>query len=349
MFESDAGRTCSGNARAISDQLHRSHPGVAQAWAYRTQPERIPDFAEPVERLGIRHAWLLARARYRVDDGASSMAGRKPRGAVWTLSGSGVPVHRLGLDDPSVLVSRGGPREVRRRSRRWDLVVAASRFDADVTSRALGYAGQVVEAGLPRMDVAVAVRAGGADVIAAQRKALDLPADRPVIMYAPAPREGDRQPRAPRVDLDRWAQSLGHVVYLLVRPHPSERFTVPTRLRHAVRDIGEMDDLGGHLAASDLLVSDYSSIIGDAALADLPVLLFQPDREAYVNRTRGVYPGLDSVGPCAHDTDALIAMVGSWLADPMAWDGRYAGPRRVFAAERCGPADGRAAERAVAA
>ncbi len=161
-----------------------------------------------------------ARPAYRVDDGASSMA-VKPRGAVWTLSGSGVPVHRLGLDDPERAGRRGGPREVRRRSRRWRLVVAASRFDADVTSRALGYAGQVVEAGLPRMDVAVAVRAGGCrrHRCAAQGARSARPTG--PWWCTPLRREGDRQPRAPRPCRPRQV-GVASATWspLLVRPHP---------------------------------------------------------------------------------------------------------------------------------
>jgi CDP-glycerol glycerophosphotransferase len=138
-------------------------------------------------------------------------------------------------------------------------------------------------------------------------------------------------------------------VYLVLRPHASERFTVSTRLRFAVRDVSDTVDASDYLAASDLLISDYSSIIGDAALAGVPVCLYQPDREVYVNRTRGVYVGSDTVGPIVKDTDELVAAVGQWLDSPLAWDTRHGPGLRDFAVQRCGPDDGGSAARAVAA
>ncbi len=137
------------------------------------------------------------------------------------------------------------------------------------------------------------------------RRRLDLPADRPVVLYLPTARRRDRAPADPLLDLEAWAEALGDRAYLLLRPPPGEAFVVPTRLRFAMRDLGDVDALAPFVAASELVISDYSSLIGDAALIDRPLVLFQPDRETYVNRTRGVYPGLDEVGPACVTTDEL--------------------------------------------
>lgn len=347
LFETAAGRTCGGSARALSDLLRERHPDIRQAWVHRGEPERVPRHAEPVERSSLRHAWLASRARFMVDDGTAVAIGRDGRDTVSVRTGEGIPVHRIGLDDPSIQVSPSAVREVRRRARRWNLVLTASRFDSETTPSALGYSGRIAEVGLVRVDEPLALRAGrGSGDLAAR---LDLPADRPIVLYAPTARRGDRQPVDPPMDLDRWVEAVGDRAYLLLRPHPSERFVVSTRLRFAVRDIGGRDDLSAFLAAADLFVSDYSSLIGDAALLDVPTMLFQPDRETYVNRTRGLYAQAGSVGPVVATMEALVAEVGAWLDDPEEWDRAHSLRRRAWASDACGPADGHAADRALGA
>jgi CDP-glycerol glycerophosphotransferase len=344
VFEADQGRTFGGNVAAISRGLAARHPGRRQVWVFRSASERVPRHAQPVERSSLRHAWLMSRAALVVDDGASA-AGASPRALV-VNAGQGVPVHRVGLDDPSILVSRSAVASVRRHVRRWGLLLAPAEDSAATTTRAFAYRGPVATVGLPRMDTAISARSSAVE-LEELRGRLDLPGDRALILYAPSSRHADREPRPPLIDLDLWARALGERAYLLVRPHPGEAFTVPTRLRYAVRDLADRDDLPSFVAASDMLVSDYSSVIGDAALIDLPIVLFQPDHELYANRTRGLYPELSLVGPVAHDTGALVVQVRAWLDDPLAWESGQAATRRAWAAARCGPPDGGSTQRAL--
>jgi CDP-glycerol glycerophosphotransferase len=344
VFEAGQGRAFGGNVAAISRVLADVRPDYAQAWVFRSTPERVPLHARGVERLSLRHAWLLARASLFVDDGLSSGIGASR--ALKVNAGDGVPIHRLGLDDPSVLVSRASVAAVRRRAREWDLLVSPSAPAAATTSRAFGYRGQIAISGLARADEGVTARSGAAPR-AQLRQALDLPTDRMVILYAPTGRHAGREPREALIDLDRWARELGDRAYLLVRPHPTEAIVVPTRLRSAVRDIGGADDLDRFVAASDLFISDYSSVIGDAALLDLPIVLFQPDREIFVNRTRGLYPAAGQAGPIVEDLEGLFLEVRRGLDDPATWDREHGPRRRAWADEWCGPADGLSTQRAV--
>ena len=348
VFETDAGRTCSGSVRAISEHLHHQHPEIAQAWVHRSRDEGVPPFARAVGRLTLRHRWTLARARYWVDDGTSSPTLRKPGAVTSVYVSPGVPIHRTGLDDPGVLVSRAEVRAVKRRAHGWGLVVAASTYDADTIRRAWAYSGEVVAAGLPRLDAVLRAEPAGEESAAIRRR-LDLPSDRPIVLYAPALRDGERPPDGPLMDLDRWAAQFGDRAYLLVHRHSVDRQPVSTRLRFAVREVADAAELPSILAVCGLVISDYSSVIGDAALVGAPILLHQPDYERYVNRTKGLYLDTSAIAPVTRSMDELTAEVGAWLADPAQWDRRHAAGRAAFVADRCGPADGGASARAVAA
>jgi len=348
LFETDGGRTAAGNARALSDYLHREHPGIEQAWIWRDDTDHVPSYARAVARLSIGHVWTAARARYWVDDGTAPLNIDARRAAEVVFAGEGVPIHRKGLDDPSVLVNRRDVRDVRRRSRRWTLMLTASAYDARITSHALAYSGRLFEAGLLRADGALPRPDAGTAEWLRRKEFLDLPTDRPVILYAPTVRRAGRVAVPSMLDLDEWAQQVGDRCYLLVLSHPLQTITVPTRLRFAVREVagGDIADLIG---AADLVISDYSSVIGDAALVGVPVIAFQPDRDVYVNRTHGIYPASDTVGPIATTLADLLELVEEWLLDRSTWDAEHADRYGAFGRELCGPADGLSTQRAAQA
>jgi CDP-glycerol glycerophosphotransferase len=342
VLEADGGRSFDGNVRALSDGLATARLDVVQAWVHRSNPAGVPPGVEGVERQSLRSVWLLARAAVVVNDGtAAPLTAPGARSRV-VNAGTGVPFHRLGLDDPSVLVSRAGVAAVRRRARRWDLVLAPSAESARILQGAFGYGGASIDVGLPRLDGPAAER--HAD-LAALRRRLDLPDDRAIIIWTPAQRTAGTSTEL--LDLDAWATALGTRAYLVVRGLAGELGAVPTRLRSFVRDLAREEDVLPFLAAADLLVSDYSPFIGDAVALDVPVVLFQPDREEYVNRTRGLYPWSGDAGPVVESEPSLVAEVARWLDDPEGWDAAHGSRRREWAARAAGPVDGTSTRRAV--
>lgn len=78
---------------------------------------------------------------------------------------------------------------------------------------------------------------------------------------------------------------------LAVRLHPMMREKVPSE----VVDLGE-EDLMTVLAAADLLITDYSSIIFEYSLLGRPMLFYTPDRVAY-GKERGFYFGYEQFVP----------------------------------------------------
>lgn len=334
------------DVRAIGEALHASRPGLAQAWAYRgAVPTDVPSYARAVARYGLRHQWLMVRARLWLDDGTSPLTVRRRRSTRAVMTACDVPVHRIGLDDPGVLVSPPAVREVRRRGGRTTGLLVASEWTGDIIRPALAVRGPAAVVGQPRADRAALVLRSGTGAIAAMRAGLDLPADRRVVLYDPVAR-ASAVPVAD-FDLDAWAGALGAHCYLLVRGPAG--LEVPARLAYAVRDVRGAGDQADWVAASDLVISDYSSVIGLAAALDVPVVCFEPDHDTFVRRTTGVYEQRVAIAPVVMSTDSLVDEVSSWLDDPIAWDVNHGPGRRAFAQQRCAPADGQSAARAAAA
>ena len=330
----DAGRVTDPDAREIAGALSRAHPDIAQVWVRRDAVTDLPTGASVVARGSVRHAWLQARASARLEGADADAATGCRRGAI-VMAVAPTPVHRVGLDDPEVLTSRAQVAAVRRRGRSVRLLAVPTDEAGEILAPALGVRGRVAPVGLPRMDPFV----GPVDRHAL-RVRLDLPADRPVVVHVPHARS------ASGLDLEAWARELGSRVYLVLAPGAP---AVPTRLRHAVRGLPADADLSAHLAAADVVVSDYSARIGDAVVAARPVVLFQPDRDVFLARGSGVYPGLAEVGPVLLDQGALHEEIARWLRDPQAWDAPWSQARRAWGRRWAGPDDGGSATRAAEA
>lgn len=59
--------------------------------------------------------------------------------------------------------------------------------------------------------------------------------------------------------------------------------------------------------ASDVLLTDYSSVMFDYANLRRPIVLFVPDRERYADAIRGFYFDLEEVpGPLCSTTDEVV-------------------------------------------
>jgi CDP-glycerol glycerophosphotransferase len=345
IFDTSSVRARHESVRVLSRYLAEHRPELRQAWVHRGRPDLVPDYARPLDRLSFAHRWAAARARSLVDDGTGSLRIRTRKGAEVIYVSDGVPLVRAGLDDPVVVGNSAARRDVVKRARRWTKALVPSRFAADGLVRGHDFRGQVIETGIIRADDLIGLRQEPQR--AQRRAALDLDVGRPVIVYAPALRAPRDEPAKPLIDLVAWADALGDRAYLVVAGDLREPIEDVTSLRHAVRVLTAAEFVGDFLAVCDLFVSDYSSLLGDAALLGIPTITFQPDREAFANRAHGMYVDTRSFAPSTRTTAELIATVSMYLAEPQQWIADHGLPLRSFAADHCGPSDGRSAERAV--
>jgi CDP-glycerol glycerophosphotransferase len=110
-------------------------------------------------------------------------------------------------------------------------------------------------------------------------------------------------------------------------------------------DAGKVFDPVAAMLASDVLVTDYSSIMFDYLELGRPIVLFLPDYEEYSGLARGGYFDLAqwAPGPIARTPDELWDLVFS----AKEWSGAFAAARRAFGLEFGGREDGQASRRVV--
>lgn len=145
------------------------------------------------------------------------------------------------------------------------------------------------------------------------RHQFGIPDGKRVILYAPTWRDsrdgGLSYVVEPPLTMNKWKQQLSNTHIMLFRMHT---FTTKFDMQYDdfARNVSQYDNLNHILAITDILITDYSTIVYDSAIAHIPFICFGFDYERY-NAERGFYYDLDAVYPggVLHTEDEVLARI----------------------------------------
>jgi CDP-glycerol glycerophosphotransferase len=350
LFISWKGKQCGDNPQAIAEELQRRGDGREQIWAVNDWAVPVPPGGRAVLAGTEDYYEALARSRYVIanDDMPSWYA--KRAGQVYVQTWHGTPLKRIGFDvsQPQFISGTRYLDHLRQEVAKWDLLLSPNPFSTPILRRAFGYDGEICESGYPRNDV---LSAGDSAAIAEQARArLGIPAGRRVILYAPTWRDDQYYASGRyrfdfRLDLEQAWRALGPDTVILLRGHHHMADDVPAGTRPGfVLNVTSYPSMAELCLVSDVLVTDYSSVMFDFAPTGKPMLFFTYDLAAYRDRLRGFYFDFeaDAPGPLLATSAEVVAA----LADLDAVTSRYAAAYRAFTDRFCPLDDGKAAIRA---
>ncbi len=114
-----------------------------------------------------------------------------------------------------------------------------------------------------------------------------------IILFAPTFRGWDKEGAyypMEQFDIGHFLGQLGEEYVLLLKHHPyiQERHPIPREYQSRVLDMTQEEEINDLLFVTDVLITDYSSVIFEAALLDIPMLFYAYDLEEYI-RARDFY------------------------------------------------------------
>lgn len=182
---------------------------------------------------------------------------------------------------------------------RHDYIVLEGKKEVEIIKRAWRVEGntKILNIGLPRNDDIF--KRSPEDIINLKEK-LGLPLDKKVILYAPTFREYSRDSELstllkPPFDFDKWYRELGEDYILLLTAHYEVEKLMDVPQNHPfIVNAFKYPYINDLIVVSDLLISDYSSIIFDFSLTERPIISYAYDYNEY-KTYRGLYDGYESL------------------------------------------------------
>jgi len=130
-----------------------------------------------------------------------------------------------------------------------------------------------------------------------------------IILYAPTYRElaGTRDPfdKEDLFNINKFCKDTN--TNLLLKAHINEKI-INFEVHENIRLIGKEADIQELLLISDILISDYSSVMCDYVLLSRPILLYTYDYDDYINNRGIYYENLEEIAPwpLLYSIDELI-------------------------------------------
>ena len=251
-----------------------------------------------VEHATKEHAEALLQAGTIIHNSNLPPYFNKKPGQLVIATWHGVPLKTLGFDANPTLA---GSANTQRNFLFSDHIVVAGDYARDKTIISYGASAVLDRArriGSPRVDLTL--KGSSARI----RRDLGVEDGRQVLLFAPTWRGAIGSVSNEVADqiaaVAALERSFADTHHILVSLHHLTRKALANQ-RFGAQHVPDDVDINEILAATDILVSDYSSILIDFLALDRPIVLYAPDREQYENE-RGLYLPLERL-PAAIATD----------------------------------------------
>lgn len=313
VFESFWGRSYGCNPAAMYEYILRNHPEYECVWFLNDTDTYVPGNAKKVERRTEEYYHYLATAKYFIYNTNMPRSFKKKDGQVVVHTMHGTPFKSFGLDVKEEAETEEKQIRVIERAAIWDYLIAQGEFTKSMAWRWFRYRGIILETGYPRTDVLYDTES---EAVCRQEKALGIPENKKVILYAPTWREGDSYEMP--LDLEEMRRQLSDDYVLLIRLHHfvADLYEVPHD-GEFVFDASSVSKIEDLYPLADVLITDYSSVMFDFALTQKQMIFFAYDLEEYTMKERGCYFDITAEAP------GILARTTAEVIDAVVHADRY--------------------------
>lgn len=361
LFESFMGRKYVDSPKAMYEYMLKSkeYKDFEFVWFFKN-PDDYKHIAKnkrtKVVKYGSKAYYkYYATSKYWVTNSRVPDTIIKKKNQVYIQCWHGTPLKKLGFD----IEVKGGNamnslKDIRYKyqvdSKKYSYMVSPSAFCTEkfisaFNLKAVGKEDIVIEKGYPRNDFLVNYTKKDIDRV---KKALKLPKDKKIILYAPTWRDNQHTSGVgytykTEVDFDYLREQLGDEYIILFRAHyfVANSFDFE-KYKGFVYNVSEYDDINELYILGDILITDYSSVFFDYSILKRPIIFYMYDLEEYKHTLRDFYIDLDELpGPIIEKEKELIKAIKGM--NKFKYDKKY----KAFNDKYTYLDDGKAAERVV--
>lgn len=287
VFSNWSGGGFGGNAKYTALNLLKRSQEIDLVWVMKKEDGNLPNGIRSVLYGTYEHYRELGTAAVWIDNEHKNFFTRKRDGQYYiqTWHGGG-PLKKIEFDGKNI--SRSYLDLCEMNAELEDLMISPSQFNSGLYRTAFHYTGEILECGYPRNDIF------WQDNRCRQQmeRVFCVKPEEMMVLYAPTFRNSQVNEKN-ILNLKAVCQAIekkfGRKCRMFVRFHPSDAEAVKSYpWIDRCTDVTCYSDVQELLAASDILITDYSSIMWDFSLSEKPVFLFHPDVDCY-EKERGYY------------------------------------------------------------
>ena len=321
------GRRYDDNQKFIMEELHKLIPDLDVVWVKDPRyAYELPSWIRPVKWRSWRWLYEYATAKIWTNNCTEPDFFVKRKGQLYVetwhgglgikkVSGDSIGHYAANVDNTLYLKNA---------SDMADVYISNSDHLSIIYRRAFKFHGPIWKCGYPKNDMLVKNNPEDGE---RARRELGIPEGNKVLLYAPTWRLRFTETqhidlKVYDLDMQRLKQALtekfGGEWTMLIRFHPFLRLYAKgyQEAHPEVKDVTDYQDMQRLLMATDVMVSDYSSCIFDAALRRIPCFAYATDFEQYKYEERGVYYEMEELPfPYAKNNDEMEQNVKNFDMD----------------------------------
>ena len=321
------GKQYDDNQKFIMEELHKLIPDLDIVWVKDPKYEyELPAWMRPVKWRSWQWLYEYATAKIWTNNWEEPDYFVKRKGQLYVETWhGGLGVKKVAGDIIGEYAeNRNKTRFFKNASDMADVFISNSDHLSIIYRRAFKFHGPIWKCGYPKNDLLIN---GNPEIGRKARRELGIPEGNKVLFYAPTwrlrfTRNQHIDMNVYDIDMQRLKQTLtekfGGEWTMLLRFHPSLRLYAKgyQEAHPEVIDVTDYQDMQSLLMATDVMISDYSSCIFDAALRRIPCFTYATDFDQYKCEERGVYYEMEELPfPYAKSNDELVQNVKAFDMD----------------------------------
>lgn len=199
------------------------------------------------------------------------------------------------------LGKKGGPKQTDPNHRMYDYAIVSSQEIAKHYAEGFGLSDEnVVATGIPRTDIFMD-REYAENVRNSFYDRYPQLENKKIMLFAPTFRGNGQMsafyPTEAFSPVEVYEQLKGeYAIIIKLHPFCQERFEIPEEYKDVIIDLSDDDELNDLLFVTDLLVTDYSSVVFEASLLNIPMMFYAYDLYDYIS-SRDFYYDFESFVP----------------------------------------------------
>ena len=334
FFESSVGRNYSSNPKyvyqeMVKQQLDKEFKCI---WSLEDITIEIPGNVIKVKRARLKYLYYLAIAKIWVCDTRQPVFLVKRTDTTYIQLWHGTPLKKLAMDMDVLKMSDGMELSVYKRlfkknTETWDYLISQSDYTTEKFRSSFDFKKIILKTGFPRNDILF--KKNNKKSIDSIKNRYNIPTDKKIILYAPTWRDDEFYENgiykfSSKMDFSLLKKELSDTYIILVKLHYLVEDSVDwSNYQGFIYKFDRLWDIQELYLISDVLLTDYSSVIFDYAILNRPMIIYAYDYENYRNNLRGFYFNIFEKfpGPIVENTPDLVDSIKNYKFED--YEGKY--------------------------